>query len=178
MNDIFWLTKAIELAKKAEAMGEVPVGAVLVQNNQIIGEGWNQPIMHCDPTAHAEIIALRQAAQKNQNYRLPDTTLYVTLEPCIMCAGAIIHARVKRLVYGADDPKSGAIASVFKVTQPGLLNHDVICERGILADECGQILKRFFQKQRINQSAIKNVESADKPGSVVSSHSSRLIVTN
>lgn len=146
--DIFWMQHALELAKRAESEGEVPVGAVVVYEEQIIGEGWNRPILESDPTAHAEIMALRSAAKSIANYRLLDTTLYVTLEPCIMCSGAIIHARVQRVVYGAQDPKAGAAESAFNILGTDCLNHQVIVDKGVLADDCGQILSEFFRKRR------------------------------
>ena len=146
--DTFWMQHALELAHRAELEGEVPVGAVLVYDEQVIGEGWNRPIIDSDPTAHAEIMALRAAAKKIDNYRLLDTTLYVTLEPCIMCTGAIIHSRVKRVVYGAFDPKAGAEQSAFTILGTDCLNHKVDVTNGILADECGQILTDFFRKKR------------------------------
>lgn len=149
--DQFWMQHALELARRAEAEGEVPVGAVIVQDEQVIGEGWNRPIGSNDPTAHAEIMALRAAATKLQNYRLLNTTLYVTLEPCSMCAGAMIHARVTRLVCGADDPKGGAAGSVFDILPGEKLNHQVAITRGVLAEECGQILSGFFQARRQQQ---------------------------
>ncbi len=147
-NDQHWMTRALELAGNAQAEAEVPVGALLVQDEQIIGEGWNRPIISHDPTAHAEIQALRAAAKHLQNYRLPETTLYVTLEPCCMCSGAIIHARVKRVVYGATDPKGGASDSMFEILGTDKLNHVVTVSSGVMADECGQILKDFFSRRR------------------------------
>ena len=146
--DIFWMQHALELATRAESEGEVPVGAIVVYDDQIIGEGWNRPIIESDPTAHAEIMALRSAAKKTNNYRLLDTTLYVTLEPCIMCTGAIIHSRVKRVVYGASDPKAGASESAFTILGTDCLNHKVDVENGILAAECGHILTNFFRQKR------------------------------
>jgi len=146
--DTFWMQHALELAKRAESEGEVPVGAVVVYDEQVIGEGWNRPITDNDPTAHAEIMALRAAAKKIDNYRLLDTTLYVTLEPCIMCTGAIIHSRVKRVVYGALDPKAGASESAFTILGTDCLNHKVDVKNGILSAECGQILTGFFRKKR------------------------------
>jgi len=146
--DLFWMQRALELARQAEAAGEVPVGAVLVKEDQVLGEGWNAPIGEHDPTAHAEIRALRQAANRLGNYRLLDTTLYVTLEPCVMCAGAIIHARVKRVVYGAADPKTGAAGSVFDILNSELHNHRVEITAGVLDQECGTLLKGFFQARR------------------------------
>ena len=146
--DQFWMQRALELAQQAKAEGEVPVGAVLVKEDQILGEGWNAPISEHDPTAHAEIRALRSAAVGLGNYRLPDTTLYVTLEPCVMCAGAIIHARVKRVVIGALDPKTGAAGSVFDILNSERHNHQVEISQGVLAEECGALLKDFFQARR------------------------------
>ena len=146
--DLFWMQRALELARQAEAEGEVPVGAVLVKDEQILGESWNAPIGEHDPTAHAEIRALRNAATRLGNYRLLDTTLYVTLEPCVMCAGAIIHARVKRVVYGAADPKTGAAGSMFDILNSELHNHRVEITSGVLESECSALLKEFFQARR------------------------------
>lgn len=146
--DIFWMQRALELARRAAAEGEVPVGAVLVRDEQVLGEGGNAPIRRHDPTAHAEIRALRAAAAVIGNYRLVDTTLYVTLEPCVMCAGAIIHARVKRLVIGADDPRTGAAGSVFDVLLSDRHNHRVEIRRGVLAEESSTLLKEFFRARR------------------------------
>jgi tRNA(adenine34) deaminase len=136
------------LAREAERAGEVPVGAVIVKDGSIIAEGWNRPITTQDPTAHAEIVALRAAAQALSNYRLLDTTLYVTLEPCAMCASAMIHARVKRLVYGATDPRAGAAGSIFNIVQHSALNHRIDCEAGVMAEECGALLRGFFVARR------------------------------
>ena len=143
---------ALKLAERAQQEGEVPVGAVLVLNDEIIGEGWNRPIAAHDPTAHAEIMALRAGAAKLGNYRLNDTTLYVTLEPCVMCAGAMVHARIKRLMFGASDPKAGAITSAFNTLDSNKLNHRVEYVGGILPDECGAILSRFFEARRSERS--------------------------
>ncbi|MEW6329912.1 MAG: tRNA adenosine(34) deaminase TadA [Pseudomonadota bacterium] len=143
-----FMRRALELARHAEQAGEVPVGAVVVLNGEVIGEGWNQPIVSRDPTAHAEIVALRAAAAHLKNYRLTDTTLYVTLEPCAMCAGAIVHARVARVVYGAADPKAGAAGSVFNLLDSSALNHRAQITRGILAEECGAVLRKFFEARR------------------------------
>ena len=139
---------ALALARRAEEAGEVPVGAVVVNGDELAGEGWNCPVSDHDPTAHAEIVALRRAAEKSHNYRLTGHTLYVTLEPCIMCAGAIIHARIERVVFGALDPKAGAVSSVYDVLSVPRLNHAVICEGGILEQECGELLRGFFRKRR------------------------------
>lgn len=143
-----WIQHALSLAANAQAMGEVPVGAVVVLNNEIIGEGWNQPIARCDPSAHAEMIALRQAAAKLKNYRLPRASLYVTLEPCAMCAGAILQARLEKVVFGAYDPRAGALGSVFNIFQNKALNHKVDFMGGILAEKCGLMLKAFFAARR------------------------------
>ena len=147
-SDVYWMSQALSLAEKAAALGEVPVGAILVLDNEIIGEGWNQPIGASDPTAHAEILALRQGAARINNYRLLNTTLYATLEPCAMCAGAMIHARIKRLVFGAPDPKTGAAGSVLNLLQDERLNHRVICEGNVLGEACGELLRRFFKERR------------------------------
>ncbi|MEA1891008.1 MAG: tRNA adenosine(34) deaminase TadA [Pseudomonadota bacterium] len=147
--DLHWMNKARELANKAADHDEVPVGAVLVDaDNQCVGEGWNQPISTDDPTAHAEIIALRDAAKRLANYRLPDTTLYVTLEPCPMCAGAIIHARIRRVVIATPDPRTGSAGSVYNLLNSPHLNHQVDVNAGVLQHECSTLLKKFFLKKR------------------------------
>lgn len=146
--DHAWLQRAITLAEHAQTQDEVPIGAVLVFEDQCIGEGWNQSIMTHDPTAHAEIIALRKAGRYMSNYRLLNATLYVTLEPCPMCIGAMIHARIKRLVYGAPDSKTGAAGSVFDLLNAPQHNHHPSCHGGLLADKCGQLLKDFFEVRR------------------------------
>ena len=142
------MRRALELARRAADEGEVPVGAVLIHQNHIVGEGWNRPIAAHDPCAHAEILALRAAARVMANYRLPATTLYVTLEPCLMCAGALIHARIERLVFGAHDLKTGAAGSVFDVLADPRHNHLVTVTGGVLADVCGQVLSDFFAARR------------------------------
>jgi len=147
-DDEKWMTHAIKLAEHAESIDEVPVGAVIVKDNKIISEGWNQPITSNDPTAHAEVIALRAAAQTVENYRLVDTTLYVTLEPCAMCAGALIHARVQRVVFGTTDPRTGAAGSMFNILNTTKLNHTIEIEQGVLEKDCAQLLKEFFKKKR------------------------------
>jgi tRNA(adenine34) deaminase len=147
-SDLRWMRHALTLAQQAEAAGEVPVGAVLVRDGEIIGEGWNQPIGLHDPSAHAEMLALRSAGTKLQNYRLTGATLYVTLEPCVMCAGAMIHARIDRLVFGAYDPKAGAVSSVYDVLTVPRLNHSLACEGGVLEQECSELLRSFFRKRR------------------------------
>lgn len=147
-SDEHWMRCALELAKQAEIEGEVPVGALVVLGNEIIGEGWNQPIGLSDPSAHAEILALRDAAQRQHNYRLPGAVLYVTLEPCVMCVGAIMHARIARVVYGATDPKTGAAGSMFSLLDSAQFNHRVAVTRGVLAEVCGNVLRNFFQSRR------------------------------
>jgi tRNA(adenine34) deaminase len=150
-QDAKWMQRAFELAQKAKTQDEVPVGAVIVLDNQIIGEGWNQPISSNDPTAHAEILALRDAGNNISNYRLPDTTMYVTLEPCAMCAGAMVHARLAKLVYAADDPKTGACGSVFNLLQSEELNHKVEIEKGIMEEESRSLIQTFFKQKRAEQ---------------------------
>jgi tRNA(adenine34) deaminase len=143
-----FMQQALEQAHLAALAGEVPVGAVIVRNGEVIARAFNQPITHHDPSAHAEMLALRQAALSEENYRLPDTTLYVTLEPCTMCAGAMLHARVDRIVYGAADPKTGAAGSVLDVFSSKQINHQTIVEGGVMAQECGQLLRNFFKERR------------------------------
>lgn len=147
-DDVHFMARALDLAREAQAADEVPVGAVIVKDGAIIGEGWNRPISTSDPTAHAEMIAMRAAAQTLGNYRLLDTTLYVTLEPCAMCAGAMVHARVKRLVYAATDPRAGAAGSVFNIVQHPALNHRLEIVAGVMADECAAVLRGFFATRR------------------------------
>lgn len=139
---------ALTLAEKAGAQGEVPVGAVIVRDGEILGEGWNQPITLHDPSAHAEMLALRAAGVAASNYRLPGTTLYVTLEPCIMCAGAMIHARVERVVFGAFDPKTGAAGSMFTLLTDERHNHRLSVSGGVLEDACAEVLRSFFRARR------------------------------
>lgn len=147
-EDIRWMAQALALAQQAELQDEVPVGAVIVRDDQIIGKGWNQPINSHDPTAHAEIIALRTACQHENNYRLPGATLYVTLEPCLMCAGALVHARIERVVFAASEPKTGAAGSCFDIFNNDKLNHRVICDSGVLAEQSGELLRTFFRARR------------------------------
>jgi tRNA(adenine34) deaminase len=147
-NDILFMQHAVTLAKKARDENEVPVGAVIVLNNEIIAEGYNRPITTHDPTAHAEIIALRLGAERIGNYRLVDATLYVTLEPCLMCAGAMVHARIKQLKYGALDPRAGAVVSKAQVLDHSFLNHRVQHAGGLQAEVCGQLLSEFFKIRR------------------------------
>lgn len=147
-NDEAWMRYAIRLAQRAEQQGEVPVGAVLVKDGRCIAEGWNTSISLHDPSAHAEIVALRIAGKALGNYRLVNTTLYVTLEPCVMCMGALSQARVNRLVFGASDPKRGAVCSAIALADARFLNHQITWQGGILADECATILKDFFRAKR------------------------------
>jgi tRNA(adenine34) deaminase len=155
MNDKLFLRAAIAEAQSAEAAGEVPVGAVVVHDNTIIGRGQNRVLRDSDPTAHAEIVALREAGLHLRNYRLEDCTLYATLEPCAMCAGAIIHARIHRLVYAAPDPKAGACGSVLSVLNHPQLNHQLELLHGLLAEECGALLTNFFRNRRLEKSAAR-----------------------
>ncbi len=142
------MRRALALAQRAAQAGEVPVGALLVQGGEVLGEGWNQPIGASDPTAHAEIVALRAAAARIGNYRLVGSTLYVTLEPCPMCAGAMVHARVARVVFGATDPRAGAAGAVFDLLRSPALNHRAEVSGGILAEECATLLREFFRARR------------------------------
>ena len=143
-----YMREALLEAAKAESSGEVPVGAVIVRKGQIIGRGHNQPISRQDPTAHAEVMALRDAAMRTGNYRLPGADMFVTLEPCLMCAGACLHARLQTLVFGARDPKSGGVRSLYHLLEDPRNNHHVEVEEGILADECRRLLQAFFQERR------------------------------
>ena len=147
-DDLRWMRRALALARDAEADGEVPVGAVLIKDNAVLGEGSNGPIGQCDPTAHAEIRALRVAGAASGNYRLPDSTLYVTMEPCPMCAGALVHARVGRLVFGAADARAGAAGSVFDLVRAPELNHQLAVTGGLLEPECRELLQKFFRARR------------------------------
>jgi len=148
MSDENFMRRALELARRAQAEGEVPVGAVVVLDGQVIGEGWNRPIAAADPTAHAEIQALRAAAASLGNYRLAGASLYVTLEPCAMCVGAMFHARIARVVYGARDPKTGSAGSVIDLFGETRLNHHAMVQGGVLAEESGALLSAFFAERR------------------------------
>ena len=148
MNDVHWMQRALDLARKAEEAGEVPVGAVLVKDDQLIAEGWNQPITSHDATSHAEIMAMRAAGKKLKNYRLINTTMYVTLEPCSMCVGAMIHARVSKVVYGAAEPRTGALGGAFNLLDANQHNHIFEVVSGVLADESKILLQDFFQSRR------------------------------
>lgn len=162
--DHHWMQLALEQAKLAECADEVPVGAVLVKDDQLIAAAHNHSIQNHDPTAHAEIMLLRKAGQALTNYRLLDTTLYVTLEPCAMCANAIVHARVARLVYGASDRKTGAVESCLQSFNHTYLNHQVIYQAGCMAEPCGEVLSNFFKRKRQKVSSLRG---AKRPGNLV-----------
>ncbi len=147
-EDDAWMRYAFRLAQRAEEYGEVPVGAIVVKDNRCIAEGWNSVITDHDPTAHAEIVALRTAGVALENYRINDTTLYVTLEPCVMCMGALAHARIKRLVFGAYDPKRGAVCNALSLTDASFLNHQISWTGGVLESQCAEQLRDFFRARR------------------------------
>jgi tRNA(adenine34) deaminase len=161
-TDLKWMSYAIELASKAELQGEIPVGAVLVKDDEIIGQGWNQSITLNDPTAHAEVMAIRDAGQKVDNYRLVGSTLYVTLEPCPMCAGALVHSRIDKLVFGASDLKTGAAGSVMNIVTHEKLNHQLDVISGVLQQECSQAISAFFKKRRQQKKADKLKKTLDE----------------
>ena len=148
LSDELWMEEALREAQRALALGEVPVGAIVVCDGRVVGRGCNRPLSANDPTAHAEILAIREAGQAVSNYRLPDCDLYVTVEPCAMCAGAITHARIRRLVYGAEDPKAGAVHSMLQVLNHPKLNHKVEVSSGILAARCMDLVQTFFREKR------------------------------
>lgn len=164
-EDAHWMAYALDLAAQGEALGEVPVGAVIVGGNHILGEGFNQPISGHDPTAHAEIIALRQAAKQMQNYRLVGATIYVTLEPCTMCVGALVHARIARLVFGTFEPKAGAVVSKSQLLDNHYFNHRVVYSGGVMAQECQHQLSRFFAVRREQKRQEKLQQRAQNPQS-------------
>ncbi|TRX55843.1 tRNA adenosine(34) deaminase TadA [Thalassomonas sp. M1454] len=161
-QDHKFMRLAIELADKAESQGEIPVGAVLVCDNKVIAQGWNQSIQLHDPSAHAEMIAIRQAGNTVENYRMLDCTLYVTLEPCPMCAGLLVHSRIKKLIYAAADLKTGSAGSVFNLTANDKLNHQLEVQSGLLADECSTKLSAFFKRRRAEKKALKQKVQANK----------------
>ena len=148
IDDFFFMACALAEAEQAERLGEVPIGAVVVIDNQIVGRGHNHPIGKCDPTAHAEIYALREAAQAIGNYRLTEATLYVTIEPCVMCAGALVNARLRRLVYGTSEERFGAVTSQFQLCTHSSLNHQIEVTHGVMADECRALMQNFFKRRR------------------------------
>lgn len=153
-----YMRRAIELAAQGERLGEVPVGAVIVCDDEIIGEGFNQPISSHDPSAHAEVVALRQAAERIQNYRLVNSTLYVTLEPCTMCVGALIHARIERLVFGTTEPKAGVVVSQAQLVDSSYFNHRMTVQGGVLAETCQHQLSDFFRRRREELKQKKNAQ--------------------
>lgn len=155
------MMRALELASHAQAEGEVPIGALVVRGDEVLGEGWNRPIGACDPTAHAEIEAIRRAAQRLGNYRLTGCVLYVTLEPCPMCAGAMLHARIERVVYGAGDSRNGAAGTVCNILQTPQFNHRAEITGGVLGEECGELLRAFFRARR----GRDGMSAAKAPGS-------------
>lgn len=154
-NDIKYMQHALQLAQKAEQIDEVPVGAVVVYQDTIIGEGWNQSISQNDPSAHAEMIAIRQAGKYLNNYRLINCSLYVTLEPCPMCAGLLVHSRINRLIYGAADAKTGSAGSLFNLVDHEKLNHQIDVTNNVLADECSTLLSAFFKRRRQEKKQLK-----------------------
>lgn len=156
----FWMRKALQLADKAEQQGEIPVGAILVKNGQIIGQGWNQSIILNDPSAHAEMQAIREAGRVLNNYRLLGTTLYVTLEPCPMCAGLIVHSRIQTLVFGARDPKTGSAGSIMDLVSDQRLNHQVEVVPDVLSELCSERLSAFFRERRAQKKAVKKLKSS------------------
>lgn len=157
-DDQYWMAKALEYANKAEQLDEIPVGAVLVKDNQLIAAGYNRSITDNDPSAHAEMIAIREGGKALTNYRLIDCTLYVTLEPCSMCAGLLVHSRIKRLVFGAADEKTGSAGSIMNLLQDSRLNHQVDVEAGVLSELCGQIISDFFKRRRQEIKAKKQAQ--------------------
>jgi tRNA(adenine34) deaminase len=153
-SDELWMEEALGLARRALEASEVPVGAIVVRAGKIVGRGWNRNLTDVDPTAHAEILALREAGARVGNHRLGDCEVFATIEPCAMCAGAMVHARLKRLVYGADDPKAGAVQSVLQVLNHPKLNHQMEISRGVLATRCAELLQSFFRQRREEQKQL------------------------
>ncbi len=154
-NDEYWMKKAMEAAAKAEAVGEIPVGAVVVKDNTLIAEGWNVSITQHDPSGHAEMMAIREAGKIIENYRLVDCTLYVTLEPCPMCAGLLVHSRIQRLVFGAADYKTGAAGSIMDLTRHEQLNHQMEVTGGVMEEACSEMISAFFKRRRAEKKAAK-----------------------
>lgn len=149
-DDLAFMREAFSLAQRAASQGEVPVGAIIVRNGQVVGQGFNQPVGSHDPSAHAEICALRDAGRTLENYRLPGCTLYVTIEPCTMCLGAMIHARITRLVFGTTEPRYGAVSSGQRLLENGVYNHELEVSSGILAEEAADLMKQFFRQRRMS----------------------------
>ncbi len=162
-QDQLYMQQALELAQRAAELGEVPVGALVVLDGEVIGEGWNRPISGHDPTAHAEIMALREAADRVGNYRLVGASLYVTIEPCTMCAGAIVHARIERVVFGTTEPKAGALVSNQQLFDQPWLNHHPVYEGGLMADECAAVISDFFKRRREEQKRQKQLRRESSP---------------
>ncbi len=162
-QDQLYMQQALELAQRAAELGEVPVGALVVLGGEVIGEGWNRPISGHDPTAHAEIMALREAADRVGNYRLVGASLYVTIEPCTMCAGAIVHARIERVVFGTTEPKAGALVSNQQLFDQPWLNHHPVYEGGLMADECAAVISDFFKRRREEQKRLKQLRRESSP---------------
>ena len=160
-NDEYWMRRAISLAQQADTFNEVPVGAVVVRDGALLGEGFNQPISSCDPSAHAEILALRQAALAADNYRLPGATLYVSIEPCAMCAGAIVHSRIERVVFAAEEPKAGAVCSHLQLFDQPQLNHRVQWQGGVLAEEATAVMQAFFSRRRAEKKQQRQAAKTD-----------------
>lgn len=154
-TDELWMEEALRAAQRALEAGEVPIGAIVVCENKVIGRGWNSNLTNSDPTAHAEIMALREAAKAIGNHRLSGCELFATIEPCAMCAGALVHARIKRLVYGADDPKAGAVHSVMQVLNHPKLNHQMDVREGVLASRCSDLLQTFFRQRRTENTTMR-----------------------
>ena len=159
-QDQYWMAQALEYADRAEQQNEIPVGAVIVKDNQIVAAGWNQSICNHDPSGHAEMLAVREAGKVLENYRLVDCTLYVTLEPCPMCAGLLVHSRLKRVVFGASDAKTGAAGSIMNIVNEPKLNHQLEVSQGVLAEECAQKLSDFFKRRRKEIKAAKKAKQA------------------
>ena len=156
--DKYYMKQALELAERAASENEVPVGALVVLNGEVIGQSWNQPISQCDPSAHAEVLAIRMACLSQKNYRIPGAQLYVTIEPCTMCLGAIIQARISRVIYGATEPKAGAMHSHADARTAGYLNHQFELEGGVLAEECSAMISSFFDKRRKLKAKLKGLK--------------------
>ena len=155
-DDAFWMMKAIALAKQAGEQDEVPIGAVIVKNEEIIGQGFNQPISTHDPSAHAEIVALRHAGQRERNYRIVNATMYVTVEPCTMCLGALMHARITKVVFGATEPKAGVFTSNLQLIESDIYNHKIDWVGGVLQEECAELMQMFFKYKRNKKKQLSN----------------------
>lgn len=161
-DDIRWMQEALTLARRAQQENEVPVGAVVVRDKHILGRGWNQPIGACDPTAHAEVVALRQAAERERNYRLPGAALYVTIEPCAMCLGAIVQARIARVIFAAKEPKAGVLVSNPQLLQADIFNHRVGWEEGVCEADAAELMQAFFQARREAKKQLKENTEKDR----------------